>query len=224
MLIPSIDLMGGKIVQLVQGERKALEFDDFEYWIQRFSGYALVQVIDLDATKGTGSNRQHVRRLASRLPCQIGGGIRSIATAQEVLFEGAQKVIVGSALFRDGSIDVAFAVSLAEAVGIERLVFAIDSRVGRVATHGWRELTAFSPFNIIQKLEPYCGAFLYTHIDTEGLLCGIPLDVVRQLRQSTSRALVVAGGISSLEEVQKLEGLGADAVVGMAVYTERIPT
>src|SRR5688572_26292824 len=136
MLIPSIDLMGGKIVQLVQGESKALEFDDFEYWIQRFSGYGLVQIIDLDATKGTGSNRQHVRRLASRLPSQIGGGIRSIAIAQEVLSEGARKVIVGSALFRGGSIDVAFAASLAEAVGIERLVFAIDSRAGRVATHG----------------------------------------------------------------------------------------
>lgn len=224
MLIPSIDLMGGKIVQLVQGESKALEFDDFEYWIRRFASYPLVQVIDLDATKGTGSNRQHVRRFASLLPCQVGGGIRNIETAQEVLSEGARKVIVGSALFRDGSIDVAFAAALAKAVGPERLIFAIDSRAGRVATHGWRELTAFSPFNIIQELEPYCGAFLYTHIDTEGLLCGIPLDVVRQLRQSTSRALVVAGGISSLEEVQKLEGLGADAVVGMAVYTERIPT
>lgn len=224
MLIPSIDLMGGKIVQLVQGESKALEFDDFEHWIQRFSVYPLVQVIDLDATKGTGSNRQHVRTIASRLPCQIGGGIRSIATAQEILAEGARKVIVGSALFRDGAIDVAFAAALAEAVGIERLVFAIDSRAGRVATHGWRELTAVTPFTIIPKLEPYCGAFLYTHIDTEGLLCGIPLDVVRQLRQSTSRSLVVAGGISSLEEVEMLEGLGADAVVGMAVYTERIHT
>ncbi|MGI9103526.1 MAG: HisA/HisF-related TIM barrel protein [Terriglobales bacterium] len=219
MLIPSMDLMGGKIVQLVQGERKALEFSDFDYWIQRFSKYPLVQVIDLDAALGRGDNRGLVTQLTGRLPCQVGGGIRTVETAQQILAAGAHKVIAGSALLRDGSVDVEFAARLSQAIGADRLIAALDSRGGRVAVRGWRELSAVAPLTMLRDLNPWCGCFLYTHIDTEGLMQGLPLATVRELRQATSSKLIVAGGIRSREEVDALDAMGVDAVVGMAVYT-----
>lgn len=219
MLIPSIDLMGGKIVQLVQGEKKALEFGDFEPWVERFSKYPLVQLIDLDAAMGKGSNRNLLAQFASRLPCQVGGGIRDVASANDVLSTGAQRVIIGSALVRDGRINVKFASCIAEEVGVEKLVFAVDSRGGKVSIKGWQEGTVLTPQQMMEELEPYCAAFLYTHIDSEGLLKGFPLDVARELRSATKRQLIVAGGIRSSEEVQQLDSMGADAVVGMAIYT-----
>jgi phosphoribosylformimino-5-aminoimidazole carboxamide ribotide isomerase len=222
MLIPSIDLMGGKIVQLVQGERKALEFDDFEEWIARFSSFPLVQLIDLDAAIGSGHNRGLVRGFAQRLPCQVGGGIRSIQSAKEMLSLGAQRVILGSALIRNGRPDAAFAEEIARATGPEKLVFAIDSKQGRVAIRGWREFAPIPPQEMIAALEPWCAAFLYTHIDSEGLMQGIPMPVVRQLRESTKKQLIVAGGIATREEIQQLDDLKIDAVVGMAIYTGKL--
>ncbi|MGB9106664.1 MAG: HisA/HisF-related TIM barrel protein [Terriglobales bacterium] len=222
MLIPSIDLMGGKIVQLVQGERKALEFSDFDAWIERFAGYPMVQLIDLDAAIGTGSNRDLLARFTSRLPCQVGGGIRSVGAAQDVLAAGARKIIVGSALVRGKEVNTAFAAELAEAVAADRVIAALDSRGGKVAVRGWRELAAVTPVTMLREVEPYCGGFLYTHIETEGLMQGIPLDVVRELRRATSRQLIVAGGICSQEEVDALDAMQVDAVVGMAIYTGRM--
>jgi len=219
MLIPSIDLMGGRIVQLVQGERKALEFDNFEEWIVRFSRFPLVQLIDLDAAIGTGNNRRLIREFARRLPCQVGGGLRSVRDAEEMLGTGARRVILGSALIRDGAPDAAFAEEAARVVGPGKLVFAIDSKEGRVAIRGWRELTSITPAGMIAALETWCGAFLYTHIDTEGLMKGIPLVTVRELRKATERQLIVAGGIATSEEVAQLDSIGVDAVVGMAIYT-----
>ena len=221
MLIPSIDLMDGKIVQLVQGERKALEFDDFEEWIARFSSFSIVQLIDLDAAIGTGNNRELVRQFAQRLPCQVGGGLRTVQSAVEMLSLGARRVILGSSLIRDGAPNTAFAEEVAREAEAERLVFAVDSKEGRVAIRGWRELTEITPQAAIQALQPWCGAFLYTHIDTEGLMQGIPLEAVRQLRACTEKQLIVAGGIASLEEVAALDALKVDAVVGMAIYTGR---
>ena len=218
MLIPSIDLMGGKIVQLVQGERKALEFDNFEDWIARFSSFPLVQLIDLDAAIGTGHNRQLVSEFARRLPCQVGGGIRSIQTAEQTLLAGAKRVILGSSLIREGRPDALFAGEIARAVGPDNLVFAIDSRGGRVAIRGWRELTYTTPSEMITALEPWCSAFLYTHIDTEGLMQGIPLEIVIHLRGLTRKQLIVAGGIASSEQIDQLDALRIDAVVGMAIY------
>jgi phosphoribosylformimino-5-aminoimidazole carboxamide ribotide isomerase len=222
VLIPSIDLMGGKIVQLIQGEKKALEFDDFEEWIERFATYPLVQLIDLDAAIGSGSNRALLRQFTRRLACQVGGGIRSIETAQEVLETGARRVILGSVLVRNDEIDTSVAKQFADRFGQDRLTFAIDSKRGRVAIKGWRELTAITPSEMIQALEPHCGAFLYTHIDTEGLLKGIPHEVVRELRSVTARQLIAAGGIASQDEVDRLDQIGVDAVVGMAIYTGRM--
>ena len=222
MLIPSIDLLRGKIVQLVQGKRKALEFDNFEYWIERFKKYPLIQLIDLDAAMGHGDNHSLVKYFAERLPCQIGGGIRTAETAENVLALGARKIIVGSALVRNGEIATDFAAGLASKFGHEGLVFGIDSKSGKVATEGWRTRTQFSPVEMIRALEPWCGAFLYTHIDTEGLMQGIPLDVIRHLRAVTERHLIAAGGIASHEEIAALDQMKVDAVVGMAVYTSRL--
>jgi phosphoribosylformimino-5-aminoimidazole carboxamide ribotide isomerase len=222
MLIPSIDLMGGKIVQLVQGEKKALEFDNFDYWIERFSKYPIVQVIDLDAARGSGNNRAIVAHIVQRLTCQVGGGIRTLEAAQEVLSLGARRVILGSALLNDGKIDAEFAATLATKVGTSPLVFAIDSREGRVVIEGWRKATIVTALEMMEALEPFCEAFLYTNIDTEGLMRGIPMETVRALRQATSRRLIVAGGITTQAEIDELDALGMDAVVGMALYSGRI--
>jgi len=218
MLIPSIDLMGGKIVQLVQGRQKALEFDNFQEWVDRFSKYPLVQVIDLDAAMGRGHNTDLVRELARQLPCQLGGGIRSLEAAQAALALGAQRVIIGSSLISKGAIDTAFAGHLADQIHPEKLVFAVDTRGGHVAIKGWQETTSITPLEMMRALKSFCGAFLYTHIDTEGLLQGIPLNVVRQLRSSTSKQFIAAGGIRTQEEVNELHAIGVDAVVGMAIY------
>jgi phosphoribosylformimino-5-aminoimidazole carboxamide ribotide isomerase len=222
MLIPSIDLMGGKIVQLVQGDKKALEFDNFDYWIGRFSKYPLVQVIDLDAARGAGNNRQIVSQIVQRLTCQVGGGIRNLENANEILKAGARRVILGSSLTKDGKINTQFAATLANALGTAALVFALDSRGGRVAIDGWRKETAVTAFDMIRALEPFCETFLYTHIDTEGLMGGIPMETVRAIRKATSRRLVVAGGITTQQEIDSLDALGMDAVVGMALYSSRI--
>ncbi len=222
MLIPSIDLMGGKIVQLVQGAKKALEYDDFEPWVERFSKYPLVQLIDLDAAMRKGSNRTLISHFASRLPVQVGGGIRDIATAQEVLAAGAKAVIIGSALVRDGNVNVEFAQQAASEIGIDKLIFAIDSRGGKVSIQGWTEGTSLTPLQVIEQLDPYCNGYLYTHIDTEGMLTGIPFNIVRQLRAATKKKFIAAGGIKSNEEVQQLDEMGVDAVVGMAIYTGKM--
>jgi phosphoribosylformimino-5-aminoimidazole carboxamide ribotide isomerase len=214
--------MDGKIVQLVQGERKALEFDNFDYWIERFANYPLIQLIDLDAAMGKGDNRNLMSCFTERLPCQVGGGIRNLQTAEDILKVGARRVILGSALVRQGKIDSDFATGLASSVGRDKLVFAIDSKGGRVATHGWRSVTDFSAIQMIETLEPWCDGFLYTSIDTEGLMQGFPMHMVQELRAATGRRLICAGGITTQEEVDALDALNVDAVVGMAIYTEKL--
>jgi len=223
MLIPSIDLMGGKVVQLVQGKKKALEFDNFEEWVLRFSKYPLVQLIDLDAAMGTGNNAALVKEIAGRLTCQVGGGVRSRQAAEQALEAGARRVIVASALFAGSKLDKTFAEDLAGAVGPGQLVFALDAIGGRVTIHGWRKVTTVTPLEMMQALEPWCSAFLYTHVETEGLLKGFPQDVIRPLREATKRQLIAAGGIKSQEEIDTLHAMGVDAVVGMAIYGGLIP-
>lgn len=222
MLIPSIDLQRGRIVQLVQGEKLAVESNDVEAWISRFSGYPKVQLIDLDAAKAEGRNDALVREICGRLPCRVGGGIRSIERAREVLAMGATHVILSSAFFTALGPDLDFAGALADAVGRERIIAAVDSRGGRVAIHGWRTVLEVRTVDAVRALEPYVDEFLYTHVDLEGLMRGTDLDAVQAVRASTSRPVTAAGGISSHEEVAKLDALGVDAVVGMAIYTGRM--
>jgi len=219
VLIPSIDLMGGKIVQLVQGEKKALEFDDFEYWIERFSTFPLVQLIDLDAAIGRGNNRELVAMICKRLPCQTGGGIRDVARASELLAVGAKRLIFGSALLKDGEINTTLAAEAAKVLGAEHLTFAIDSRKGKVAIKGWKENTSVDPAEMIRALDPYCSTFLYTHIDTEGTMTGFPIQIAQELAGLTKKQMIVAGGLRSRAEVDELDAIGVDAVVGMAIYT-----
>jgi phosphoribosylformimino-5-aminoimidazole carboxamide ribotide isomerase len=222
MLIPSIDLMGGKVVQLIQGEKKALEFDNFDEWVARFASFPLVQLIDLDAAMGRAANSELIRFFVTQLPCQVGGGIRSIDAARAALQLGAKRVIVGSTLIQNGAINVVFAQSLASEFGPEKLVFAIDARGGKIAIRGWKEVTAITPLEVVRALDQYCGAFLYTHIDTEGLMKGLPLAPVRELRAVSSRQLIAAGGITTHEEIDTLHKMGVDAVVGMALYLGRL--
>ena len=220
MLIPSIDLMGGRIVQLVQGEKLRLAFDDFEYWIERFSRFPLVQLIDLDAAMRKGDNSELVAQISRRLPCQVGGGIRTIDRAREVLGASAKRVIIGSALFSDhGTVNVNFAAALAEAVGSEQVVAGIDTKNGQIAVKGWKTQVAMTPDDAIPLLEPYVAAYLYTHVDGEGLMQGFPIDVAVRLRKLTARQLIVAGGIRSQQEIDDLHAMDVDAVAGMAVYT-----
>jgi len=222
MLIPSIDLQGGKVVQLVQGERLAIESDDIDSWVRRFAGRPKVQLIDLDAAKGEGDNRAIVARICAALQCRAGGGIRTIERARDVLALGATKVILGSALFRDGRVDLEFATRLAGELGPERLIAAVDGKGGRVVVHGWRTALDITPAEAVSALEPFFGEFLYTHVDLEGLMRGTDMKAIAALRAVTSRALTAAGGITTREEIDRLDSMGVDAVVGMALYTGRL--
>ena len=217
MLIPSIDLQGGRIVQLIQGEKLAIEATDPEPWIARFARFPRVQLIDLDAAKGQGMNEALVESICLRLPCRVGGGIRSVERARAVLDSGAHAVIVSSALFRNGDVDLEFARTLAEAVGTDRIIAAVDSRGGRVAIHGWRTVLSIAAADAVRAREPYCSEFLYTHVDTEGLMGGTDMDAILALRRATARRLTAAGGITTREEIERLDAHGVDAVVGMAI-------
>ena len=223
MLIPSIDLQNGHVVQLIQGETLALTAGDAEPWIEAFSPFPRVQLIDLDAAMGRGDNTALVESICRRLPCRVGGGIRSVDRAAAVLAAGAHAVIAGSALFRGGAVDVAFAQSLAGAVGAERVIAAVDSRGGRVAIHGWKTVLPIAAVDAVRVLEPYCSEFLYTHVDTEGLMQGTDVAAILAVRGATSRRVTAAGGITTWDEIDSLDAAGGDAVVGMAIYTGRLP-
>jgi phosphoribosylformimino-5-aminoimidazole carboxamide ribotide isomerase len=222
MLIPSIDLQGGRIVQLIQGEKLAIESDDVDGWIERFRGFEKVQLIDLDAAKGTGRNDALVRRICAELPCRVGGGIRSIERARATLEFGATKVIVGSSLFRGSDVDEAFARNLADTLGPDRIIGAVDSRGGNVVVGGWRTRTNLTPVDAVSRLEPFAGEFLYTHVDLEGLMKGTDLNAIKAVKAATSRRVTAAGGITTQEEIDELHAAGIDAVVGMALYSGRL--
>ncbi len=223
MLIPSIDLKNGKVVQLVQGERLAIESTDIWHWVDKFRRFPKVQLIDLDAAMGLGTNRDLVARICAELPCRVGGGIRTVERALEVLGGGAQAVIASSALFRDDRPDLAFASRLCEAAGRDRVIGAVDSRGGQVAIHGWKTVLPITAVDAVRALEPYCGEFLYTHVDREGMMQGTDLDAIRAVARATTRRLTAAGGISTRAEIDALDADGIDAVVGMAIYTGALP-
>lgn len=226
MLIPSIDLMGGRIVQLVRGETLKLAFDDFEYWIERFAKYPLVQLIDLDAAMRQGDNRALIEMICTRLPCQVGGGLKTAEDGRRLLDVGAKRVIFGSSLFgaseekrRHQLIRLEFAASLRQSLGEDCLCFSVDTKAGKVAVRGWKESVDLTPEEAITWLEDFCAGFLYTHVDTEGTMTGFPTQVAAILRACTAKQLIVAGGIRAVSEVEELDRMGVDAVAGMAVYS-----
>jgi len=221
MIIPCIDLQGGKAVQLVRGRRRALAVDDVLGLLDRFRDYPILHVIDLDAAMRTGTNARWIKRLchAANREVRVGGGIRSAAQAARILSWGASKVIVGSGAFRDGRVDRKFLGALAKRVGKGRVIVAIDTEKGRILVRGWKEKLKLRPAEVIPDLEPFCAGFLSTFVDNEGTMKGTNLRWFRQLRDVTKLPITAAGGIRSMREVAALEKAGMDAAVGMAIYT-----
>jgi phosphoribosylformimino-5-aminoimidazole carboxamide ribonucleotide (ProFAR) isomerase len=214
--------MDGKVVQLVQGREKALEGDSPEEMLRRFVGFPEVQVIDLDAAMGRGSNDGLVRMLASKAAARVGGGVRTIERARALVEQGARKVIVSTAAFNGDRINGAFLAALRDTIGRDRLVIALDSKDGHIVVKGWRESTNLTAQHVLKALDPYCSGYLCTYVDKEGMMQGTDLAWFRRLRAATPLELTAAGGITTLEEVRELLGMGVHAAVGMAIYTGRL--
>jgi phosphoribosylformimino-5-aminoimidazole carboxamide ribotide isomerase len=222
MIIPCIDLMDGKVVQLVKGRDKALEGDAPLSMLHKFEAFREIQVIDLDAAMGKGSNDQIVELLATHATTRVGGGVRTVERARALLQQGAYKVIVGTAAFHAGGVNIAFVSELAQAAGRERVVIALDSKNGHIVVRGWSEATGLAAEEVLRQLEPYCSGFLCTYVDKEGMMEGTDLDWFRRLRAATRHELTAAGGISTMDEIRELGSLGIHCALGMAIYTGRL--
>jgi phosphoribosylformimino-5-aminoimidazole carboxamide ribotide isomerase len=222
MIVPCIDLMDGKVVQLVQGRDKALEGDAPLAMLERFAGFPIVQVIDLDAALGRGENNAIVELLASIARIRAGGGVRTPERARALLDCGAERVIVGTSAFTRTGVNHALLGEIAAAAGAEKVIVAIDSKHDRIVVKGWTESLDLSAERIVAELEPYCSGFLCTYVDKEGMLQGTDLDWFRRLRAATRHELTAAGGITTLDEVRALLDLDIHAALGMAIYTGRL--
>jgi phosphoribosylformimino-5-aminoimidazole carboxamide ribotide isomerase len=219
MIIPCIDVMEGKVVQLVQGRDKALEVETVDEMLEKFSAFSEMQVIDLDAAMGLGSNDELVSRTASLTKARIGGGVRSVERARVLVAQGAWRVIVGTAAFAANGVNHDLLAALTAAVGKDRLIIALDSKGGRIMIKGWREATHFTAEQVLDALTPYCSGFLCTYVDKEGMLQGTDLAWFRSLRAATNLEITAAGGITTMEEVRALAAMNVHAALGMAIYT-----
>jgi phosphoribosylformimino-5-aminoimidazole carboxamide ribotide isomerase len=224
VIIPCIDLQGGKAVQLVRGRKRALSVKDVLGLLERFQSYPIMHVIDLDAALRTGSNSRWIKTLCQRgkMKVRVGGGIRSAARAKKILSWGAEKIIVGSAAFKDGSVAHDFLSGMVKKVGRENIIVALDTEGGRIVVRGWRERLKLRPEAVIPELERYCSGFLSTFVDHEGTMKGTDLKWFRKLRGVTKLPITAAGGIRSMREVNALEKAGMHAAVGMAIYTGQL--
>jgi phosphoribosylformimino-5-aminoimidazole carboxamide ribotide isomerase len=216
VIIPCIDLMDGKVVQLVQGREKALEGDAPLAMLDKFAAFPEIQVIDLDAAMGRGENSGLVELLASRAKCRVGGGVRNAERARTLIEQGAHRVIVGTAAFTP-EIE-----NIAAAVGPEKIIIALDSKHGKIVVKGWREATEFTAEDVIGRLEPFCGGFLCTYVDKEGMMQGTDLEWFRRLRAATSHEITAAGGITTIADIRALKAMNVHAALGMAIYTGRL--
>jgi len=223
MIIPCIDLMGGKVVQLIQGREKFLELPDALAVLAKFADYPQIQVINLDGALGRGDHSEIIRELCRRKPCRVGGGIRTVEKAVQVVAGGALKVIVGSSAFTSDGINSTFLENLLAAVPREKLMIAVDCLGDRVAIRGWRETLPLSSAQALVQLEPYCSEFLCTYIDAEGKLQGTNLALFKILRGATQLPVTAAGGITTAEEIKALEEIGMNAALGMAIYRKVFP-
>jgi phosphoribosylformimino-5-aminoimidazole carboxamide ribonucleotide (ProFAR) isomerase len=225
MIIPCIDLMGRKVVQLVQGQekQKALELPDALAVLEKFKDYPEIQVIDLDAAMGRAGQTDIVRELCRRKPCRVGGGIRNVQRALEGVEDGAHKVIVGSAAFTPSGIDSEFLDRLTKMLSREKIIIAVDCLNDRVAIRGWSETLPLTSREILPQLEPYCSEFLCTYIDAEGKLQGTNIEWFRKLRSVTKLPITAAGGITSEKEIRALDEMGMHAALGMAIYRRFFP-
>lgn len=222
MIIPCIDLMGGKVVQLKQGREKVLEGKSPDEMLALFEGFPQIQVIDLDAAMGRGSNRTIVEQLTRVAQVRAGGGVRTVERAQQLVREGAIRVIVGTAAFSDVGPNITFLKALAKEVGAGRLTIALDSRNGRIVVKGWRESTRWTALDVIGELEPYCSGFLCTYVDKEGMMQGTDLRWFESLRGATRRELIAAGGITTLADAKALTEMDVHCAIGMSIYTGRL--
>ena len=228
MLIPCIDLQGGKAVQLVHGRRRELAVTDVFSLLQKFKSYSWLHVIDLDAAMGKGTNDDLVRELCARarrefrMKVRIGGGIRTISRAQEVVAWGASQVIIGSSVFRNGKLNLRFLRQLTQKISRKRIIVALDTAKGKITIHGWRKRLALQAESVMPQLEPFCAGFLCTDVDREGTMTGANLDWFRKLRDATSHLIIAAGGIKTRGEIDALGKMGMDAAVGMAMYRNRL--
>jgi phosphoribosylformimino-5-aminoimidazole carboxamide ribotide isomerase len=220
VIIPCIDLQDGRAVQLVRGRKLRLAVDDVFGLLDRFRDYPLLHVIDLDAAMGRGSNARLVGQLCRKasMRVRVGGGIRTAARARRILAAGAEKVIIGSAAFRDGGVNRALLSRLAAKVGKRRLIVAVDTEKGHILVRGWQQKLRLTPEQVFPELEPYASEFLCTYVDAEGTMRGTSLPWFRQLRKATRLPITAAGGIRSAREVRELERIGMHAAVGMALY------
>lgn len=215
MIIPCIDLMGSKVVQLIQGQKKALEVDSVDEMIARFHGFPELQVIDLDAAIGTGANDDLVTHVATRVPSRIGGGVRTVDRFTKLLAQGASRVIVGTAAFTGDGINHGFLEQLDPA----KTLIALDTLKGVITVKGWRESLNLTAEQVVRQLEPYAHGFLCTYVDKEGMMQGTDLAWYRRLRDATAHEITAAGGISTYEEIDTLTEWGIHCALGMSIYT-----
>ncbi|PIN98867.1 MAG: 1-(5-phosphoribosyl)-5-[(5-phosphoribosylamino)methylideneamino] imidazole-4-carboxamide isomerase [Candidatus Diapherotrites archaeon CG10_big_fil_rev_8_21_14_0_10_31_34] len=216
MIIPSIDLIQGKVVQLEQGKNKVFEIDNPFYFAGRFKGFKEVQLIDLDAAMNKGENKLIVKEITEIVNARVGGGIRSIEKAVELIDDGAKKIIIGTQANKK------FLEKLTERVPRKKIIVAVDSFKGKVVVEGWKKKTSKTPFELIKELEPYCGEFLFTCVEKEGLMNGTDFDLIKKLKECTKNELSAAGGITSIQEARKLERIGVKPIIGMALYSGKI--
>ncbi|MFH1255701.1 MAG: HisA/HisF-related TIM barrel protein [Candidatus Diapherotrites archaeon] len=217
MIIPSIDLMDGKVVQLEQGKKKKLEIKESpEKFAEKFSSFGQVQLIDLDAAMGKGDNSAVVGRICRIVNARVGGGIRTAEKAKELVELGAKKVIIGTKASPE------FLQELCGAIGKEKIVVALDSWKGEIVVKGWTEKTGVKVEEKVRELEPFCAEFFFTFVETEGTMKGVDFGRVKDLKKLTGNKISIGGGISSIEEAKELEKLGVDSVLGMALYTGKI--
>jgi len=224
VLIPCIDLQDGEAVQLVHGRTRQLAVADVFGLLQKFRKYPWLHIIDLDAAMGKGSNDELVRALCAQarmkfeMKVRVGGGIRTILRAEKIVDWGANQIVVGSAVFRDGKINMRFLRQLTREVDRKRIVIALDTLQGRITIHGWRRRVALQAENVMAQLEPFCAGFLCTDVDREGTMTGANLQWFQKLRSATPHPIIAAGGIRTTREIAALEKIGMDAAVGMALY------
>ena len=227
MMIPCIDLQDGRAVQLVHGRERKLAVDDVFGLLDRFGKHPLIHVIDLDAAMRKGSNGKLVRGLCAaakkrKMRVRVGGGIRTVAQAARIAGWGAEKIIVGSAAFKEGSVNGKFLKRLVARIGRRRVIVALDTEGGKILVRGWQDKLRLRPDEVIPELEKYASEFLCTYVDAEGTMRGTNLKWFRSLRRSTRRPITAAGGIRSRAEIRALARINMHAAVGMALYTGKL--
>jgi len=228
VLIPCIDLQGGQAVQLVHGRKRELAVADVFGLLKKFKKYPWLHIIDLDAAMGKGQNDDLVRELCKHarkdfgMKVRVGGGIRTVARAEQVSSWGADQIIIGSAAFHRGKTNITFLRLLTRRVNRTRIILALDTAHGQITVHGWRKRIAVQAEMAMAELEPFCAGFLCTDVDREGTMTGANLEWFRKLRAATTHPIIAAGGIKTRREIGALEKLEMDAAVGMAMYKNRL--